>query len=46
MAVKKRPVDVSDKQIESIYDSGKEATVNFIKTLMDKINDLAEIVEK
>ena len=46
MAAKKKLIDISDKQIEEIYDSGKEATVNFIKMLVDKINDLAEIVEK
>ena len=46
MTAKKKLIDISDKQIEEIYDSGKEATVNFIKTLIDRINNLAIIVEK
>lgn len=46
MEVKKKLIDISDQEIESIYDSGKEATVSFIRVLVDKINDLAEIVDK
>jgi len=46
MANQKKLIDISDQEIEAIYDSGKEATVSFIRTLIDKVNDLAIIVEK
>lgn len=46
MADQKKLINISDQEIESIYDSGKEATVSFIRTLIDKINELAIIVEK
>jgi transposase len=46
MMAKKKLIDISDKQIEDIYDSGKEATVQFIRMLVDKINDINEIVLK
>jgi transposase-like protein len=46
MVAKRKLIDISDEQIESIYDSGKEATVSFIRTLVDKINELAETVER
>jgi transposase len=46
MAVKKKLIDITDQEIEAIYDAGKEVTVNFIMTLVDKINAIAEIVEK
>lgn len=46
MAKQKKLIDISDQEIEAIYDSGKEATVSFIRTLVDKLNDLAIIVEK
>lgn len=49
MLVKKKLIEITNQEIEAIYDSGKEATVSFIRTLVDKINDLAglyKIVEK
>jgi len=46
MGAKKKLIDISDKKIEAIYDEGKEITVSFIKALVDKINNLAETVEK
>lgn len=45
MAAKKKFIDITDQEIEAIYDSGKEATVSFIKTLVDKINELAGLTE-
>lgn len=45
MAIKKL-IDITNKEIEAIYDSGKEATVQFIRMLVDKINDINEIVLK
>ena len=45
MVAKKKFIDITDQEIEAIYDSGKEATVSFIKTLVDKINELAGLTE-
>ena len=41
---KKKLIDITEKQIKAIYDSGKKATVSFIRMLVDKINDINEIV--
>lgn len=46
MTEKKKLIDITDQEIEAIYDAGKEVTVSFIRTLVDKINELSEIVEK
>ena len=46
MAGKKKLIDITDQEIEKIYDAGKEATVSFIRTIVNKVNELAEIVEK
>lgn len=46
MEAKKKLIVISDKEIEKIYDSGKEATVSFIRMLVNKINDINEIVLK
>lgn len=46
MAGKKKLIDITDQEIEKIYDAGKETTVNFIKTIVNKVNELSEIVEK
>ena len=46
MAEEKKLIDISDQEIEAIYNSGKEATVSFIRVLIDKINELAITVEK
>ncbi len=42
----KKLIDITDREIEAIYDAGKETTVNFIKTLIDKINEIGIIVQK
>ena len=42
---RKKYIECSDEQLAEIYDSGKEETINFLKTLIDKINDLAIQVE-
>jgi len=39
-------IDITDDQIGAIYDSGKDATVSFIRTLIDKINELSKTVER
>jgi hypothetical protein len=31
----KKLIDITDLEIEAIYDAGKETTVNFIKTLIE-----------
>lgn len=36
----------TDKQLNDIYDSGRETTVNFMKMLIDKINQLEERVKE
>lgn len=46
MTAKKKLIEITDQEIERIYDSGKEATVAFIKVIISKLNDLAEVVEK
>lgn len=46
MVAKKKLIDISDKEIEAIYDAGKEVTVNFIKMLIDKINQLETRVQE
>lgn len=45
MVAKKKLIDITDQQIEVIYDSGKKATVSFIKTLIEKINELSELAD-
>jgi len=39
-------IDIRDEQIEDIYGAGKATTISFIKTLIDKINSIGEIVKK
>ena len=46
MAAKKKLIDISEKEIEAIYDAGKEVTVSFIKTLIDRINNLENRVQE
>ena len=46
MAGKKKLIEITDQEIEKIYDAGKETTVSFIRTIVNKVNELAEIVEK
>ena len=46
MAGKKKLKEITDQEIENIYDAGKETTVSFIKGIVNKINELSEIVEK
>jgi len=45
MAPKKKLINISDSELGAIYDAGKTATISFIKTLIDKINELAELKE-
>ena len=42
MADKKKLIEITDQEIEKIYDAGKETTVSFIKTIVNKVNELAE----
>ncbi len=42
----KKLIEISDTQIEAIYDSGKANTVAFIRTLVDKINEIDQIVKE
>jgi transposase len=42
----KKLVEITDEQIGEIYDAGKEATVKFIRVLIDKINELNTRVEE
>jgi len=43
MAAKKKLIDITNKEIVAIYNSGKKATVSFIRTFVDKINNLADL---
>ena len=36
----------SDNDLEAIYDSGKNATISFMRMLIDKINQLEARIEK
>lgn len=39
-------LDITDEQIDAIYDTGKEANRNFIRFLIDKINSLEEQIQE
>ena len=44
---KKTPcLHFSDNDLEAIYDSGKNATISFMRMLIDKINQLEARIEK
>jgi transposase len=46
MVVKKKLIDITNQEIEVLYDKGKEATVKFIRSLIDKINEIEAIVQQ
>lgn len=46
MVAKKKLIDITDQEIEAIYDAGKEVTVAFIKELINKINQLEARVQE
>lgn len=46
MAKKIERINITNQEIEAIYDAGKEVTVGFIRTLVDKFNDIAGMIEK
>ena len=38
-------LDITDNQIDTIYDSGKDANKKFIRFLIDKLNDLEQRIK-
>lgn len=42
---KKKYLEFSDDQLGAVYDQGKDATVSFLKILIDNINSLSEQVD-
>jgi len=42
----KKLLDITDDEIGAIYDSGKANTISFIRSLVDKINEIDQVVKQ